>query len=85
MPPGPAESCPSLGDKHVTPHVLRHTCAMLLREGGVDISTIALWLGHEQLSTVQVYLHADLAMKERALPSPRRLAHPQAATGPRTR
>ncbi|MGO9335293.1 MAG: tyrosine-type recombinase/integrase [Acidimicrobiales bacterium] len=61
------QRCPSLGAKHVTPHVLRHTCAMLLREGGVDISTIALWLGHEQLSTVQIYLHADLAMKERAL------------------
>lgn len=61
------EHCPSIRAKHVTPHVLRHTCAMLLREGGVDISTIALWLGHEQLSTVQIYLHADLAIKERAL------------------
>jgi integrase/recombinase XerD len=59
--------CPSLAAKHVTPHVLRHSNAMFLRERGVDLSTIALWLGHEQLATVQVYLHADLAIKEAAL------------------
>jgi len=40
---------------------------MFLREAGVDISTIALWLGHEQITTVQIYLHADLAIKEKAL------------------
>jgi integrase/recombinase XerD len=59
--------CPSLGGKHVTPHVLRHSCAMALREAGIDISTIALWLGHESIVTSQTYLHADLALKERAL------------------
>jgi len=59
--------CPSLSAKNVTPHVLRHTSAMLLREAGVDISVIALWLGHERLESAQIYLHADLALKERAL------------------
>lgn len=59
--------CPSISAKHVTPHVLRHSCAMSLREAGVDISTIALWLGHEHIATAQIYLHADLAIKERAL------------------
>ncbi len=62
-----AQSCRSLCDKRVTPHVLRHTSAMLLREAGVDISTIALWLGHESITSTQIYLHADLALKERAL------------------
>jgi integrase/recombinase XerD len=59
--------CPSISSKHVTPHVLRHSCAMFLREGGVDISTIALWLGHENIAATQIYLHADLAIKEKAL------------------
>jgi site-specific recombinase XerD len=59
--------CPSLENKSVTPHVLRHTAAMDLLQHGVDRSVIALWLGHEQMDTVQVYLHADLDLKERAL------------------
>jgi integrase/recombinase XerD len=59
--------CPSLLAKTVTPHVLRHTCAMRLLAVGVDISVIALWLGHEGVETTQIYLHADLAIKERAL------------------
>ena len=58
---------PSLRAKTVTPHVLRHSCAMALREAGIDLSVIALWLGHEGLDSVQIYLHADLAIKERAL------------------
>jgi integrase/recombinase XerD len=62
-----AEQCPSISAKNVTPHVLRHSCAMFMREKGVDLSTIALWLGHESLATVQIYLHADLAIKEKAL------------------
>lgn len=62
-----ATGCPSLQDKHITPHTLRHTCAMSLLHAGVDLSTIALWLGHEQITTVQIYLHADLALKEQAL------------------
>jgi site-specific recombinase XerD len=59
--------CPSITAKHITPHVLRHSCAMFLRQAGVDISTIALWLGHEHIATAQIYLHADLAIKEKAL------------------
>lgn len=62
-----AKRCPSLGGKKVTAHVLRHTAAMRLLQAGVDTSVIALWLGHEQVETTQVYLHADLRIKERAL------------------
>ena len=63
-----AESrCPSLATRRVTPHVLRHTAAMFLREAGVDISVIALWLGHESITSTQIYMHADLAVKQRAL------------------
>jgi integrase/recombinase XerD len=47
--------------------VLRHTAAMRLLRAGIDLSIIALWLGHEQVETTQIYLHADLATKERAL------------------
>jgi len=61
------EQLPSLRSKHVTPHTLRHTAAMRLLEAGVDTSVIALWLGHERVDTTLVYLHADLALKERAL------------------
>jgi site-specific recombinase XerD len=62
-----AGCCPPLSSKTVTPHVLRHTCAMRLLAVGVDITVIALWLGHESVETTQIYLHADLATKERAL------------------
>jgi integrase/recombinase XerD len=62
-----AEHCPSLRSKKVTPHVLRHTAAMRLLHAGVDTTVIALWLGHEQAETTQIYLHADLAIKEQAL------------------
>jgi integrase/recombinase XerD len=62
-----AATCPSLHNKTVTPHVLRHTAAMQLLNAGVDSSVIALWLGHESIATTQVYLHADLALKEQAL------------------
>ena len=62
------QSCPSLHTKHVTPHVLRHSCAMILLSSGVDVAVIALWLGHERVETTyRVYLHADLSLKERAL------------------
>jgi site-specific recombinase XerD len=60
-------SCPQLASKHVSPHVLRHTAAMRLLHAGVDTSTIALWLGHEQVETTQIYVHADQTIKERAL------------------
>lgn len=60
-------TCPSLQGKRVTPHVLRHTTAVHLLQAGVDRSVIALWLGHESVETTQMYLDADLAIKERAL------------------
>lgn len=59
--------CPSLKGKRVTIHVLRHTMALDLLQGGVDRSVIALWLGHESVETTQIYLEATLAMKEKAL------------------
>jgi integrase/recombinase XerD len=62
-----AMSCPSLTTKTVTPHVLRHTAAMRLLTAGIDATVIALWLGHESIETTQVYLHADMTMKENAL------------------
>jgi integrase/recombinase XerD len=61
-------TCPSLRSKTVSPHILRHSTAMPLLQSGVDITVIALWLGHESLETTHVYLEADLAAKERALP-----------------
>jgi integrase/recombinase XerD len=60
-------SCPSLRSKHVTMHTLRHTAAMRLLHAGVDIAVIALWLGHEQIATTHIYLHADMNQKERAI------------------
>jgi len=61
------QRCPSLKKKRVTPHVLRHTTAMELLQSGVDCAVIALWLGHESMETTQMYLHADLKLKEKAL------------------
>src|ERR1700675_1862585 len=60
-------ACPSLKEKRVTVHRLRHTMAMDLLQAGVDRSVIALWLGHESVETTQIYLEATLAMKEQAL------------------
>jgi len=60
-------ACPSLRGKTITAHVLRHTTAMRLLHAGVDTSVIALWLGHVSVHTTQIYLHADLQMKEKAL------------------
>jgi integrase len=62
-----AHRCPSVRRKRVTPHTLRHSAAMALLQHGVDRSVIALWLGHESIETTQMYLHADIRMKERAL------------------
>jgi integrase/recombinase XerD len=61
------EVCPSLHSKRVSPHVLRHTAAMELLQAGVDITVIALWLGHESVETTRIYLEADLAMKQKVL------------------
>jgi integrase/recombinase XerD len=62
-----SRSCLSLVGKHVSPHTLRHSTAMELLQNGVDQSVIALWLGHESIETTQIYLHADMRMKEKAL------------------
>jgi integrase/recombinase XerD len=59
--------CPTLQAKTVSPHTLRHSAAMTLLRSGTDITVIALWLGHESPASTRVYLHADMAMKERAL------------------
>src|SRR5262249_52391026 len=62
-----AKHATTAGLKAVTPHVLRHTAAMQLLHAGVDITVIALWLGHEQTQTTQIYLHADMTIKQQAL------------------
>ena len=62
-----AAHCQSLRSKTITAHTLRHTAAMRLLHAGTDTTVIALWLGHEQAETTQIYLHADLALKEKAL------------------
>lgn len=62
-----SSTCPTLCEKRVSPHVMRHTTAMHLLQSGVDLSVIALWLGHESVETTHGYLEADLATKERAL------------------
>jgi site-specific recombinase XerD len=62
-----ALTCPALAGKNVTPHVLRHTAAMRLLHAGVDITVIALWLGHQNVTTTQIYLQADMELKQRAL------------------
>ena len=62
-----AATCPAIAGKNVTPHTLRHSCAMSLLAQGVDTAVIALWLGHERVETTQIYVHADMSIKERAL------------------
>jgi integrase/recombinase XerD len=60
-------ACPTLRQRRVTPHLLRHTAAMEMLQAGVDRALIAIWLGHESVETTQIYLHADLTMKEKIL------------------
>ena len=62
-----ARRCPSLRDKNVSPHTLRHTTAMHLLQADVDVTLIALWLGHESSETTHLYVEADLEMKRRVL------------------
>jgi site-specific recombinase XerD len=62
-----AQHCPSLLDKKIHPHVLRHSCAMSLLQAGVDTSVIALWLGHAGVRSTDAYVHADITIKEKAL------------------
>lgn len=65
---GASARCPSLTAKTITPHTLRHTCAMTLLRHGIDTATIALILGHEDIrTTYNAYLHADLTLKEQAI------------------
>jgi integrase/recombinase XerD len=60
------QTCPSLKGKKISPHK-RHSAAMDLLQHGVDRTVIALWLGHESVETNQIYLHADMQSKEKAL------------------
>ena len=69
-----SQSCPSIKAKHVTMHTLRHTAAMRLLIAGNDITVIALWLGHEQVATTNMYLHADMTHKQEAIDRTRPLA-----------
>lgn len=62
-----ARVCPSLKGKKITPHSLRHSAAMAMLRRGIDLTVIALWLGHESIQTTEIYLHADMSLKERAL------------------
>lgn len=75
-----AEQCPTLRERRVSPHTLRHTTAMHLLQSGVDITVIALWLGHENLETTHHYVEADLEMKRQALEN---LGEPSAASSQR--
>ena len=62
-----ALSCPSIRPDKLHPHILRHSCAMTLLHAGVDTAVIALWLGHADIRSTNAYLHADMAIKQRAL------------------
>ena len=62
-----ATACPALREKKISPHVMRHSAAMRLLNAGIETSVLALWLGHENVATTQIYIHADLALKERAI------------------
>ena len=72
-----ATACPTLRDRRISPHTLRHTTAMHLLQSGVDLTVIALWLGHESPATTHMYIEADLAMKKRALD---KLVDPRSST-----
>jgi integrase/recombinase XerD len=61
---GASIECPSLRDRHISPHTVRHATAMHLLQAGVDISVIALWLGHESIETTHIYLEADLKTRD---------------------
>ena len=69
-----AMTCPSIATKRITMHAMRHTCAMRLLLAGNDITVIALWLGHEQIATTNIYLHADMNHKQRAIDRTKPLA-----------
>ncbi|MGH7671765.1 MAG: tyrosine-type recombinase/integrase [Gemmatimonadales bacterium] len=77
-----AATCPSLRGRRISPHTLRHTTAMHLLQAGVDITVIALWLGHESPTTTHRYIEADLAMKQRTLAKLAEPTHPRARFSP---
>jgi integrase/recombinase XerD len=62
-----ARQCPSLGNKRVSPHVLRHTCAMLVLQATLDIRKLSLWLGHATLATTEIYTRGDPTEKLEAI------------------
>jgi len=62
-----AQALPRLGERSVSPHILRHTTAMHLFQAGVDLTTIQSWLGHASVATTHHYVEADVEMKRRAL------------------
>ncbi|AFU05301.1 tyrosine-type recombinase/integrase [Nocardia brasiliensis] len=62
-----AATCPTIRPAQLHPHVLRHSCAMALLQAGVDTTVIALWLGHADIRSTGIYLHADMTIKQRAL------------------
>jgi site-specific recombinase XerD len=71
-----SSKCPTLKSKRVAPHVLRHSAAMQLLQNGVDRTVIALWLGHESVETTQMYVHADIQLKEQAMAKTKPVAAP---------
>jgi site-specific recombinase XerD len=73
-----SHACASLAGKRVSPHTLRHSTAMELLHNGVDQAVISLWLGHESVETTQIYIHADMRLKEKAL---RQVASPDVRVG----
>ena len=77
-----AKTCPSLVEKRVSPHTLRHTAAMELLRSGVSCTVIALWLGHESVETTQIYLHADLEIKRQAMDRTRPMEVPEGVYRP---
>jgi integrase/recombinase XerD len=78
-----AKGCASLRNKHVTMHTLRHTAAMRLLHAGVDISVIALWLGHQNTTSTDIYLHADMTIKQAAIDRTRPLQTSPGTYGPK--
>jgi site-specific recombinase XerD len=71
-----AETAPSLAKKKITPHTFRHTTALRMLQSGVDISTIAIWLGHESILTTHKYMEADMEMKRKTLERMQDIGHP---------
>ena len=70
-----AKTAPSLLKKSITPHTFRHTTALRMLQSGVDISTIAIWLGHESILTTHKYMEADMEMKRQTLEKMSELEH----------